>query len=108
MTVHKSPVDKFPGEVVLPDYLTMPQVIAWGDAVEAAHELGDKPRLDKFNACFLPGIFACVQELRLDGFQQPVTPENFPGTPRRASAELVSWLIGLISALYNGEELPNG
>lgn len=108
MSTHTSPFAAFPGEVVLPDFLTLGQCVAWGDCIAAAEALGSPVRRDVLDAALLPGVLSCVQEFRISGLPPRLTVETFPGTPRRASAEFISWLIGLVSALYVGEEVPNG
>ena len=109
-----SPVDKFPGSVVMPDFLTLPQVIAFEDANEKINELrGSVPeggsvkrsRLDEIN---LPVILAIVESWHIVGIDEKPTIENMPLTPRLASAKLIAWLMSEITGLYIGEnEIPN-
>jgi len=98
----------------MPDFLTLPQVIAFEDANEKIIELikslpeagrVKRSRLDEIN---LPVILAIVIEWRIVGIDEKPTIEKMPVTPRKESAELISWLIGEISRLYKGEtEIPN-
>lgn len=105
-----SPVEKFPGFVVLPDFLTLPQVIAFEDAIGQAEELKKggtvrRSRLDQIN---LPVIFAIVKEWHVDGVPETPDIESMPLTPRVASATLIAWIWGEITRLYIGEKtVPN-
>jgi len=109
-----SPVEQFPGSVVLPDFLTLLQVIAFEEANEKITELREsvpeggsvkRSRLDQIN---LPVILAIVEEWRIVGIDEKPTIERMPLTPRLASAKLISWLVGEITRLYIGEnEIPN-
>lgn len=126
----ESPVKKWPGTVVIPDFLTIPQAIAWEDALEDARSLlpdiefeyKEDGSLDfskftlehykfmgisqslKYENKMLPGIKACVESWNLTGFDV----NNFPATPRQARVDLFTWLISEIMALYRDEtEVPN-
>ncbi len=100
-----SPVKRFPGTVTLADPLTYPQVIAWGEALDAARQEQTRPRI---NYALLPGVFGCVEKWALDGVPELPTPETFPSTPLVSSAQLLSWLVGEISKLFEeAEEIPN-
>ena len=98
-----SPVSRFQGTVKLADPLTFPQSFAFEDAISAAEVLGEASQ-SRINYALLPGILACVEEWHLDGVNGTTTIENFPATPRRASAELVAWLVREIIALYQEAE----
>jgi len=101
-----SPVPKFAGTVTLSDPLTYPQVIAYERAVAAVRE--SATTLAEMHQAMLPGLFACVEAWNLAGLPDPVTPENFPATPRVASTKLVSWLVSEVAGLYGeSEEIPN-
>lgn len=103
-----SPIQKWPGEVVICDPLSFPQVFAFGDGMEAVRALGETPNLLKARAAMLPGIIACVEEWKLEGFPSTPTPETFPATPVRSAAQLIAWLTGEISALFDeANEIPN-
>ncbi len=103
-----SPVKKWPGEVILSDPLTFPQVFAFEDALGAAREQGENATVLRANAALLPGVIACVEEWHLANFPEHPTPETFPATPARASAQVVAWLVGEIGKLFSeAEEVPN-
>jgi hypothetical protein len=101
-----SPIKRWPGEVVISDPLTFPQIIALDDAFAAVRE-HDTLTVDRTDALILPGVLRCVEEFRLAGFPPNPTYETFPATPRIASAQLIAWLINEIMKLYKDAELPN-
>lgn len=109
MKIIKSPSKKWPGEVQLSDPLTFPQVLAFEDALRAVKTAKeDNLTLARANYLILPGVLACVERFNLAGLPDNISVDAFPATPRLASAQLVSWLIGEITALYNeAEEIPN-
>ena len=98
--VIQSPSKRFPGEVLLPDYLTIPQEIAWNSAIKAVEgrEWLDVATLPELAQEILPGVFAVVQEWRLQGLSN-LTVETFPMSPKIASAKLIAWLVGEIQSL---------
>ncbi len=90
--------------------------------MSAAHEgarkrgdmvtINEKERVNTLSPHFqheiLAGIIPCVEEWHIDGLPENVTPDTFPGTPKIASARLISWLINEISELYSeAEQVPN-
>lgn len=125
----QSPVKRWPGTVTIPEYLTIPQAMAFEDAINNAKELlpevtpviiGEDnkfPELTKeqkeyvdvklsssWANAVLPGILACVSEWNLEGLDK----DNFPATPKVSRIELISWLMGEISKLYNeADKIPN-
>lgn len=101
-----SPVTRFPGAVTLPDWFTFPQLIEWERAVKTASGLKDDPNATEgqYLAAWLPGIGAAVEAWEMNG----ITAEHFPASPRAASTELLAWLVGEITKLYNDAEIvPN-
>lgn len=118
-----SKVKRFPGYVILSDPLTIPQTMAFEDAMSAAQEgarergdlitIDEKERVNTLSPHYLhdvlAGVIPCIEEWHIEGLQEIVTPDTFPGTPKIASAQLISWLIGEISGLYSeAEQVPNG
>lgn len=99
-----SPIRKWPGSVTLQDPLLFPAYMklkAGLDEGQAAEDNSAKTSI------VLPGICACVEKWELKGLGQ-LTPETFPASPMKASAELFAWLMGEIMALLlEAEELPN-
>lgn len=108
MKTIKSPSKKWPGEVVLSDPLTFPQVLKLEDALREAQAAGDNISLTRANYLLLPGILACVERFALEGFPEMVTADTFPATPRMESAQLIAWLIAEVMKLYrDAVEIPN-
>lgn len=103
-----SPVERYPGTVVLYDPLTFPQAIAFEDAVNAADELRESNNVARIRFAVLPGILACVEEWHLGGeFPERPALDNFPSTPRVSTTQLIDWLIKEITALYReSDEVP--
>lgn len=98
-----SPVKEFPGTVILPDYLTMPQALAYERAIRDGSALMEQNATPaEYDALTVEAICECVQEWNLDGFEQ-LAPDTFPFTPRLASTELINWLFSEIIKLYNPE-----
>ena len=101
------PVKRYTGEIVLPEVLTMPQFIAWNQAVRDMTGKEGATMLE-FHAALLPVILSIVKTWRLANIPDPLTFETFPATPAISSARLIEWLIGEIGKLINDEgEVPN-
>jgi len=124
-----SPVKKWSGTIVIPDFLTIEQAMKWEESIEGARNLLPdvdfeyvdghidvsklKPEhLEYFNVShslkyhneLVPGIKACVIEWHLENFD----PENFPATPRQSRIDLINWIVSEITKLYkDAEEIPN-
>ena len=105
-----SPVKRFEGTVVIPDYLNFDQVFAFQDGLAAAGQLRNTEGVTGYqvNRAALPGVLACVEEWHLAGMPERVTLETFPATPPISAARLLGWLINEISSLYDeAETIPN-
>ena len=99
-----SPVKKWPGSVTLQDPILFPAYMKLKGALEDAELLDDAAQ--KMQGT-LYGICPCVEKWDLAGLGQ-VTPETFPASPLKASAELFAWLMGEVMALLmEAEEVPN-
>jgi hypothetical protein len=119
-TLH-SPILDFPGTVILPDMLILPQVLAWNDMLVAKDEVRDAVPKDrkltlsenrkwigKIDAVYLPVVFGIVLEWHIEHIPEAPTVETFPLTPRLASAQFLAWLVGEIQKVYDGEiQIPN-
>lgn len=111
----ESPVKRFSGHVVLPDYLNIRQVrlfqdAFFGDPNEATAQADDnrKVYLSVNDEKVLPVLLQIVLEWRLKGVPEQPTVETFPGTPPKASHEVIDWLTREVLKLYQGEtEIPN-
>lgn len=109
---HQSPVAKFPGTVVLPEYLTMPQVLAFetalGKLTADLPEDGQRVWLSIGDRQMLSAVLPVVTEWRITGVPESPTAETFPFTPRKASHDLIQWLFNLIRDIWIGEDqIPN-
>ena len=104
----ESPVKKWPGHVVLPDYLNLAQALAWEEVVKSLRGANPEELTQtEFSALFLPGVFSIVQEWKLEGLPENMTAATFPFTPGRSARQLINWLIREIGALWQDEEIPN-
>lgn len=105
-----SPVPRFPGEVVLPDYLNFVQEAAWQDAIE---QIEGKTRImtvsfdARLGRLIWPAIEAIVLEWRLQGVPEHPTLETFPTTPKLSAARLYAWIISEITGMHEeANEVP--
>ncbi len=98
-----SPSSRWPGFVTFSDPLTLPQALAWEKAVRNAQDRTADATITDYNYALLPGICACVEKWELEKLEN-LTPDNFPATPRKASIELITWLMNEVSRIYVGEE----
>jgi len=103
-----SPVKYFSGHVVLTDPIPLPQVGIFERSIADSRALV-APTLAEVQAAAVPGILACVDEWHLAHLsKEQLSPDNWPGTPREASAALIQWLVSEIMLVYRGElEIPN-
>lgn len=102
-----SPVERFPGTVELPDFLTVPQAITWERAQKEAQRLKDDPEASEAEllSAWVPSIQTIVAGWHLERF----SVDPFQMTPRLSVIRLITWLIVEIGKLYEDEEnLPNG
>lgn len=112
----QSPVKRWPGNIVLHDPLTFPQLLAFEQARMAAHQVVTRQGTQlEYDAAFLPGLLACVAEWHLRDFPVrangaeplPVTVDTFPTTPRQSSNRLIVALARAIGEIVDeGDEDP--
>lgn len=102
-----SPVEKFPGHVILPEFLTLPQVRAFESAISSQRNIessgDDNVWVSVISEMRLPAIFACISEWHLQGIPEKPDLENFPMTPIVPANELVTWLFTEVRNLWVGE-----
>ena len=104
----KSPSKQWPGEVVLSDPLTFPQILAFEDAISNVKAVGNKVTQARADSLIIPGIIPCVEEWRLEGFPSEVTESTFPASPRVPCTQLITWLVKELTAEFmSGEIIPN-
>jgi len=99
------PVERWAGEIILHDPLTLPMVAAWE---EASIEARSKKSLTAKHVAYWPGLSACVKEWHLKDFPERPTMESWPTKPYEDRHAMIVWLIGEINALYNdATTIPN-
>lgn len=99
-----SPVKKWPGSVTLQDPMLFPAYMQLKACLDDAQIVDDAAQ--KMSVT-LPGICVCVEKWELKDLGQ-ITPETFPASPLKASAELFAWLMGeVMGLLMEAEEVPN-
>lgn len=122
----ESPNRRWGGYVIISEPLTIPQTIAFEDAVSNARENAvvrgeiesvvidggeEIKRLrsisEHYKYDLLSGIIPCVEEWGLRNFPENVTVDTFPGSPKIESANLIAWLIAEITNVYVGNDIPN-
>lgn len=100
-----SPVKRYPGNVLLADPLTFP---AFQKFVEALDKANAAELQSDYDAAILPGVIACVERWEIGNFPEVVTAETFPATPRKASNQIIMWLVREITKLITeADEVPN-
>jgi len=112
-----SPVERFPGHVILPEYLTLSQVRAFEDVLDSVRDrfaVDDSEESEKIvwlsvvSEERLPVILMCVNEWHIEGVPDKPTIDIFPMTPVANANDLVKWLFDLIRELWIGDyEVPN-
>ena len=109
-----SPVKKFPGYVVLPEYLNLRQVRRVESALDGLADIkqpegGKTLWFGVIEENRLPVVLECVQEWHIEGIPEKPTIETFPLTPASDAADLLRWLFEQIRNIWIGEtEIPNG
>ncbi len=109
--IKESPDSRWPGTLVMPDFMTFPALFRWEQAMNEAKKVtvSNKDSADVTTADFylklLPTATSLVNEWHISGLPDKVNENNFP-----ASVKLMSWLIQCVSDLYThtNEIPPNG
>jgi len=102
MAKHESPVKRYPGYVIMPDYFSWEQMIAWDDCVTKAQTA--EGRLGAL-AAQADGVLAMVSEWHISGIAEH--PEALPASPVTPAAQLMGWLIGIINSMIVESESPD-
>ena len=98
----------------MPDYMTLPQVLAYEDINAQIREMREASpagalSVSKIDALNIPLILTIITEWHILGIEEHPSMDNFPVTPRLASAQMIADIIREITRLYRGEtEIPNG
>jgi hypothetical protein len=110
-----SPVEKFPGYIILPDFLNIAQVREFEDTLPDPNaEFDDEGAAKKkrvwlgvLNENKLPVVLNVVREWHIEGIPEKPTIDTFPMTPIKAAHELISWIYNALRLIWIGEEVPN-
>ena len=101
-----SEIKEFPGTVERPDYLTLPQVIAFENSIRDISKREGSPAESDLQT--LAVILPLYSDWKIEGQPTAPTPETFNFTPRAAGSKLAAWLLDGIMRVYVGEaEVPN-
>lgn len=95
MNKKDSPVERWPGYIVLPAYLTFPLLSRWQKSIESAKQFEDSKDYLAFYEAILPTALDMVKEWHIEGLPEKVTLEDFP-----ASTDLTSFVIDSVAGLY--------
>jgi len=103
-----SDIKGFTGTFDLPDYLTLPQVLAWARATRQVEQTPDMKRWE-VDAAVMPVAFTIIERMVIE--QQPEHPtlETFRFTPAPRADQLISLIVLEITKLVMTErvEVPN-
>lgn len=101
---------RWPGYVVIPDYLSYPQLNRWEIALDKAKTVSELETAKSSSGFFmelLPIAISIIAEWHITGLPEKVSSDNFP-----ASTRLLSFVTGLVSDLYTStnevSESPKG
>ena len=94
----ESTVKRWGGFLILPEYMTYQQLLAWENAINATKvkEGGKEPTTIEFYGALLPVAISLVTEWHIEKLPEIVTVENIPG-----SLALVGWLVESVTKLFN-------
>ena len=86
----KSPIERWPGFIILPDPLTYPQLIRIQDMMDAANEeKGKSSEGVRMNNAILPYLFELCEEFSIEGIEKD--PDQFPAQPLEEVNQLIDW-----------------
>lgn len=90
-----STVERWPGKITTPDYMSFPKMLSWRRALDQTKDLGDKNSLYEFYNALLPAALDIVEGWEITGLPGKITYDQFP-----ASEDLLAWIIDCIRDLY--------
>ena len=107
----ESTIEKFKGNIYLPDFLTMPQVNAFNAANRKVQKAANSPdgllMFDR-DEMIAPGLFACVERLEVENQPEHPTVDTFRFTPSHGGDMFISLLIVSITNIILGaDQVPN-
>jgi hypothetical protein len=104
-----SPVERWPGKAYLKRPIPLADVYAVEEALERMLEIdsGLKPaaRRREINRIVLPAVLRCYERFELQGLDEIITIDNYPGDPKIASEHLGGWLFDVVMKAYRGDAL---
>lgn len=104
MKIITSPVPEFPGTIELPDFLTLPQVVDYSEAMESVKD--DKNWTKAFK--LLPHQLKITGSWHIQGLDEHPNPDTFPFTPAQPPAALLSWLnLEIVQMVVGERQIPN-
>ena len=89
---------RWPGHVMIPDYLNYKALVAWETALDRAKTVSELETTKGSSSFFLellPVACSIILEWHIEGLPEKVTPDNFP-----ASTKLLAFTTGIVSDLY--------
>lgn len=100
-----SPVQYFGGYVLLRDPIPLPLCYSWHKLVDELSKLPDSEPEELYEMKLAERLVEMVEEWHLSNFpDNPISVDDFPGTPKREVSELFLWLFNEVQALIKGEE----
>jgi hypothetical protein len=99
---YDSPVKRYPGYIIMPEYFNWAQMIAWDECVTKARTA--EGTLSKM-AAQADGVLLMVEEWHITGIAEK--PTALPASPVRPAAELMGWIIGIINGMIMEAEAPD-
>lgn len=100
-TKYESTLKRWPGHILLGDYMPFPDLLKWEKALEQAKALDSTSSVNEFYNRLLPVACGMVHEWHIQGLPEKVSLENFP-----ASAKLVAFVVESITDLYTKTNEP--
>lgn len=100
----ESPDPRWPGYIILPEYMTYSVLAKWETALDKAKTVSELETTRNSSGFFLellPIACSLISEWHIEGLPEKVTADNFP-----ASTRFLSFVTGVVSELYsstNGE-----
>ena len=95
MIKKESPVKRWPGYVLLADYMSYPQLISWKNDLERINEPGVAGDNTRLFGVMLNSAIEIVAEWHIDGLPEKMTLNTFP-----ASNSLAAWITNVVTELY--------
>ena len=96
MTQIDTNIERWPGHIVLPEYMNFPQLSLYQRALASAQKNDDSDDMSVFFEHLLPMAFKIVKEWHIKGLPEDLSAETFPASPA-----LVSFVVTEIANLFN-------